>query len=320
MLLDRLLNRPDRWLPERIRDLLGRRGSAAELPVPSPGARTMRLAYLSSARDRASQTSQHGGSRRTQPLNGLVPVPLADGVDLFIAPGLPCTAGPLDLIVHLRGGSPEHFQAMRSPALIVRADAAGLSGALLNRFGKRDWLRQTQEAVLQACWQEWRWLPIIDRRILSSFGAGYAPLGAALEQDLIVAKTDAVFILDGLHYGRPGKPDKVALEPFTRFAQQAAQGRKLMVVTHTSITPKGFTSSTDSAQALIQAVKARRVKLDKHLADDWTPHQRAYKGGFYVESFPGRGPESQVAQIQQIGRLWQAYLDLAPRSAGQFLG
>lgn len=315
MLLDRLLNRPDRWLPERLLDLLGRRGSAEALPAPSPGAGTMRLAYLSHARERAGH---NGGSRRTQPLNGLVPVPLADGVDLFLAPGLPGMAGPLDLIVHLRGGTPDHFQAMRSPALIVRADAAGLSGALLKRFGTRDWLRQTHEAVLQACWQEWRWLPIIDRRILSCFGSGYAPVGAALEQDLILAKTDALFVLDGLHYGKPGKVDKAALEPFTRFAQQAAEGRKLMVVTHTSITPKNFASSTDSARALVQAVKPRRVKLDRALADDWTPYQRAFKGGFYVESFPGRNTEAHIAQIQQLGRLWQAYLDLAPRSAGQF--
>ncbi|MEZ0369446.1 MAG: hypothetical protein ACAI44_10205 [Candidatus Sericytochromatia bacterium] len=308
MLLDRLLQNPERWLPARMRALLGL--PQAQVIPPSPGARTMRLAYLSHARERA-------GNRRTRPFPELVPVPLADGVDLFVPAALPGSGIPLDLIVHLRGGTPDAFAQLSSPALIVRADAPGLSGALLKRFGQRDWLRQTTEAVQQACWQEWRWLPVMNRTVLSSFGAGYAPLAAALAQERIVARTDAVFILDGIHYGRPGQIDSPALEPFLNFARLAASGEKLMVITHTSIAP-GFASSTDAASYLIRSVKARRIKLDRDLADDWTPYYRACKGGFQVEGYPGREARSHIAQIQQIGRIWDSYLHLAQRSAGQF--
>lgn len=311
MLLDRLLQAPERWLPARVRELIGRTGEGpGQAPAFTPGARTMRLAYLSHARERAN--------RRTRRFSELLPVPLADGVDLFVPASLPGSGRPLDLIVHLRGGAPESFAQIERPALIIRADAPGLANALVKRFGRQDWLRQTQEAMLQACWQEWRWLPQIERTVLSSFGSGYAPLGKALEQDLIVARTDALFVLDGLNYGRPRRPDKQALEPFANFARLAASGRKLMVVTHTSITPP-FASSADTAQYLIQTVKARRVKLNRELADDWTPYYRADRGGFHVEGFPGREPSAHIAQIQQIGRLWAAYLDSAPiRMTGRF--
>lgn len=309
MLLDKLLYNPERWLKSRMRSLLGR--PQIEQAIVSPGARTMRLAYLSHAREKAS-------CRRTQPFPALLPVPLADGVDLFVPAAAPGSPIPLDLIVHLRGGSPDAFAQLSQPALIVRADTAGLSGALLKRFGQRNWVEQTLEAVLQACWQEWRWLPVVDRTVLSSFGAGYAPLGAALAQERNQQRTDAVFVLDGIHYGQAGQIDRRAHEPFLNFARLAAAGEKLMVITHTSIRPN-YASSSDAADYLIRSVKARRIKLNRELADDWTPCYRAGKGGFQVEGYPGQTTASHIAQIQQIGRIWDSYLHLANRSAGQFL-
>lgn len=308
MLLDKLLPDPD-WLTTRMRALLGR--SEPVRPNLSPGARTMRLAYLSHARERASQ-------RRTRPFASLLPVPLADGVELFVPPALPGSGRPLNLIVHLRGGTPDAFAQLEQPALIVRADAPGLSGALLKRFGQRDWLENTLEAVLRACWQEWRWIPMLDRTVLSSFGAGYAPLGAMLSQPHQLHRIDAVFVLDGIHYGQPGRIDRAAHEPFLQFARLAAAGQKLMVLSHTSIQP-AYASSGDAAAYLMRAVKARRIRLPRELADDWTPCYRASKGGFHVEGYPGATASSHIAQIQQIGRLWSCYLDLAQGSAGQFL-
>lgn len=302
MLLDRFLHNPERWLPARMRALLGL-PQAIETPL-SPGAKTMRLAYLSHAREKA-------GQRRTQPFPALLPVPLADGVDLFVPAALPGSGVPLDLIIHFRGGTPEAFAQLDQPALIVRADAAGLSGALLKRFGEPDWIERTIEAALRACWQEWRWIPVLNRTVLSSFGAGYAPLGAALSQPRTLARVEAVFVFDGIHYGSAGAIESEGIAPFLAFARLAATGEKLMVLHHTSIKPK-FASSSDAAAYLIRAVKARRSKLPRELADDWTPYYRAAKNGFRVEGFPGTTAAAHIAQIQGIGRNWRSYLDSAP--------
>lgn len=310
MLLNRLLQ-SETWLSQRLRGLLGQVEPVMPPPV-SPGPRTMRLAYLSYARDQL----QNQNHRKTRSLPPLLPVPLADGVDLFVPTALAGSSQPLDLILHLRGGTPQAFAQLQQPALIVRADCAGLAGALLKRFGSKHWVQQTREAVMQACWQEWRWLPLIERQVLSSFGAGYAPLARALQQDTVIHQTDALFILDGIHYGQPGKVDRHALEPFTHFARLAASGRKLMVLTHSSIVPD-YASAADTAQYLLRSVKAKKVRLAAELADDWTPSYRADKGGFHVEGYPGAEAASHIAQVQQIGRLWGSYLDLAPQSAGQ---
>ena len=310
MLFDRWFNQSDNKFVQHIRHLF-QQPQENPLTYSSPGSRTMRLAYLSHARERI----QNG--RTTHSLPAYLPVPLAEGIDLFVPSFAPGMGQALDLITHFRGGTPQIFAKMNVPALIVRADTPGLAGAMQKRFGKQHWVQQTREAVLQACWKEWRWLPILDRQILSSFGAGYAPLAAALEQELVVHQTDAVFVLDGIHYGRPGKPDRESHEPFLRFAKLAARGHKLMVMSHTSIQPP-FASAADAANYLSRQVKARRSLLDPALADDWNPASRADIGNFHVESYPGQSAESHIAQIQQMGHLWGRYLDLSAQSAGQF--
>lgn len=310
MLIERWFQQSENKFIQQVRNLF-QPPQENPLSYSSPGSRTMRLAYLSHARERL----QNG--RTTHSLPAYMPVPLAEGIELFVPSFAPGMGQALDLITHFRGGTPQIFAKMNIPALIVRADTPGLAGAMQKRFGKKHWAQQTREAVLQACWQEWRWLPILDRHILSSFGAGYAPLASALEQELVVHQTDAVFVLDGIHYGRPGKIDRESLEPFLRFAKLAARGHKLMVISHTQIQPP-FASAADTAHYLSRQVKARRIALDSELADDWNPASYAGIGNFHVESYPGNTAESHIAQIQQIGHLWGRYLDQSKQSAGQF--
>lgn len=266
-------------------------------PRKAPSARTLRLAYLAHTR------AQH----QAKAACFLSPISLMDGVSLYMRRDLIWEEQPLDYILHFRGGTAEHFAKLKRKALIVQIDTPGLSGALAQRFGHNDFVPQVMEALQQQCQELWNWTPQQKRLILSSFGAGYAPLGMALQNPDVVSQTDAVFVVDGIHYGSKGRPSKRDHKPFIHFARRAAAGEKLMVMTHTAIQPE-YASSTDAANLLIQSVGAYRVSCHHELLGRWLPGSRADLNGFHVEGYSGTTAASHIAQVQQLGRLWRRYL------------
>ncbi|MGV3524685.1 MAG: hypothetical protein ACO1RX_10685 [Candidatus Sericytochromatia bacterium] len=299
MLNDRWLQ--PSWLPTGLRGWLGRLGFREEAPAPIHTARTMRLSYLSSQRAEMRPFA----TQRLSPY--LPPLLLREGLELFVPHGLLHSPDPIDLILHVRGGQPERLDPLKTPALILRADTPGLAGALLQRFGQADFVPWAFAEAQRQCRSQFDWQPVIRRRVLSSFGCGYAPVGVALRDPAVRALVDVLFVLDGIHYGAPGQPDRAAHAPFVAFAQAAARGEKQMIVTHTAI-QSPYASSTDAANLLIQAVGARRRRCDPALANDWHPSSRADKKGFHVLGYPGRLPMGHIAQIQQMGGLWEQYL------------
>jgi len=99
---------------------------------------------------------------------------------------------------------------------------------------------------------------------LVAWSAGYA----AVQQILVVPRyydqIGAVVLLDGLHTGYVKKPDGTptkepelrTLAPFVRFAEDAAQGKKVFVFTHTAIIPPDYASTTEVANALAKKLGA----------------------------------------------------------------
>ena len=101
------------------------------------------------------------------------------------------------------------------------------------------------------------------RRVaLSAFSAGYGAVRGLLNQPGFTDKVDAVLLLDGIHTGYmplDHSLDMERLKPFSRFAEQAAAGKKLMSITHSEITPNGdYAGTHESTDALLKLTGAQR--------------------------------------------------------------
>jgi hypothetical protein len=180
---------------------------------------------------------------------------------------------------------------------------------------------------------------------LASWSAGFAAvnriLGSGAKADEWYEKTDAVLLFDSLHAkyidlpedvkaAAEGAPKKVAargadhvdtkmLRRFIRFAADAAAGKKRMVITHTSITPPDYASTTEATAALLRAIDvtpAETGPIGKLSATTATPFGLpsmvptvvADAGNLHVRGFRGIGPHDHFDHLHLIGEALRSWI------------
>lgn len=155
---------------------------------------------------------------------------------------------------------------------------------------------------------------------LTSWSAGYGAVRAILSQPDTAARVTAVVLLDSLHAsylidGDPAAPrttdpvtDVAGLAAFTRYAAEAAAGRTHLWVTHSEVYPGTYASTTDTADALIAAVQARRRPVLKPGPLGMQQLSEAHRGGFHVLGFAGNSAPDHVDHLYALGdwlRAWK---------------
>ena len=151
------------------------------------------------------------------------------------------------------------------------------------------------------------------RRIsLFAWSAGYGAIRNILTQGYY-DRIDTIVLLDGLHANylaaTPRMPvparrvDGRLLDAFMRFAQDAANGKKEFVFTHSSIQPPGYASTTETAAVLIDVVKAKKVWLRSPGPRNLMRLYRADVGGFHIRGFSGTTKEAHIAQLHLVGEV-----------------
>jgi hypothetical protein len=132
---------------------------------------------------------------------------------------------------------------------------------------------------------------------LSGWSAGYGAVGAILAQSYGKRVVDSVILLDGLHSGYVHAA--LQLGPFTDFARQAASGQRFMFVSHSSIIPPGYASTTETANFLIWQLGGRPKPSRPRASDpagldlvSWYARR-----GFHVRGYAGNDKLDHCAQI-----------------------
>ena len=135
------------------------------------------------------------------------------------------------------------------------------------------------------------------RRIaLSSWSRGYEAIAEILTQP-IAEKVRALILLDSLHASREPAPGRLALEPFARFAERAARGETFFLVSHSSIDPPDYASTTETARYLVAALGGvptpalRKDPLGLELFEIYE------KGRFYERGYTGNGKLDHCAHF-----------------------
>jgi hypothetical protein len=277
--------------------------------------------FLEQAQTQAPKqaTPQTAGSGPFPKISFQKPVQLREGVQMYMPQNPVKADGRVDLIIQFRGDVPQRYGEGGVNAVVVSAETAGLSAAMMEKFGQSSFVPQIMETVLAKLRKQYGPEVQLGRLAMGSFSAGYAPLQVALSNPAVAARTDAVIVLDGIHYGGAGKPNPAAHAPFVDFAKAASQSQKLMVISHSAIKPT-YSSSTDAADYILKQAGASRQsstaapaawQYSNRYGEKIAPSTRADRGDFHVEGYAGNVARSHVEQIDQLGNLWNQYL--APR-------
>ncbi len=141
---------------------------------------------------------------------------------------------------------------------------------------------------------------------LSAFSAGHGAVRAILRDARHFARVDAVILLDGLHAGydpprtvlaEGGRLRSDQLESVLRFAEAAVRGEKRMLITHSTIFPGTFASTTETADHLLAELALRRTPVL-----EWGPLgmqllSRTEASGLRVLGFAGNSAPDHIDHL-----------------------
>ena len=203
-------------------------------------------------------------------------------------------AEKVDVLAHFHGSAKvveREFARAKKNAVLVTVNAKGLSAAYAHIVEDPDALQGVLDEALSKIANA---KP--GRLYVSSFSAGYG----AVRRILLQGKHEIAWLhlADSLHAGYEEKkpqPDQVA--PFIAYAKSG----KPMWITHSAVVPGTYASTTETADALIEAVGAKREKADEKNARGMRLVSKADRGEFHVRGYEGDSGEAHLEQLRNLG-------------------
>ena len=201
--------------------------------------------------------------------------------------------GKFDVVFHFHGHEPirkEWVQVMDRTVLVAVTLGVG-SAPYIAAFSSPNRFEQLVRSVERRVAKHIGKKKARARRIgLSSWSAGYGALLRILDQPYGKRRVDTAVVLDGMHSSyQNGRASVSQLAPFIRFARRAKKRDKFMFISHSSIIPPGYASSTETANLLLHSVgrktpsrKAAELGPDgprAHLTHvEWQPPRARFRG------------------------------------------
>jgi hypothetical protein len=212
--------------------------------------------------------------------------------------------GKVPLFVHFHGGTwlPEVAAGTHGELAVIGVQLGSGSGVYAKPFEDPALFgRLVKEAESKAGVQ-------FDPVGLTAWSAGYGAVREILKVSEYYDCVRFVVLIDALHTGyvssKPGPAESMLttdnLEVFVKFARDAAEGKKQMIVTHSEIFPGTFASTTETADYLLKQLQLRRQATLK-----WGPMQtqqlsEARQGSFVLVGYAGNSAPDHVDQLHSL--------------------
>lgn len=227
------------------------------------------------------------------------------------------SAGRFDLVIHLHGDEPVRRELVKSGApLVLYTLTLGPSQGYAPLFTGTGLFASIVAEIEQALSKRTGRAARAGHVALSAWSAGFVGIAAALAKPRS-KDVDAVILIDGLHAPRGNRSAFTAqLQPFVDYAARAAAGERFMFVSHSSIDPPNFASTTECAHYLIASVRGQPQAVKR--ADALGLELVEYFGreGLQVRGYAGNDKADHCAQL---GVLREVYAALARRWRGASL-
>lgn len=222
--------------------------------------------------------------------------------------------GSFDLIVHFHGHEPirKEFVKTAKGIVLVGIDLGIGSGAYSSHFSAphvfTDLLASIEAAVAKHAG-----IPHakVRKLALSSWSAGYGATQEILRQPA-GKKVDTVILLDSLHAGYVDEAAKTLkeeqLSPFVAFAKRAAQKQSFLFLSHSSIIPPGYASTTEVADYMARRLGGKLKKASRKDVLGLDMIDRFDKGAFHVRGYTGDDKPDHCAHIGLMADVVKSHL------------
>lgn len=211
--------------------------------------------------------------------------------------------GSFDVMFHFHGHEPvrKEWVHVMDGAVLVGIDLGIGSGPYQSAFRTPGVFETLVHSVEKAMADKTGNAKAHARKVgLSAWSAGYGAVVEILNQEYGKRIVDTVVLLDGMHCGYSGESlDETQLQPFIDFARRAAAGQKLMFVSHSSIIPPDYASTTETANYIIAKLGGRPRKVRPHGRGPMGLEliETFSRGNFHVRGYMGNDKMDHCAHI-----------------------
>jgi len=222
--------------------------------------------------------------------------------------------GGFDLIIHFHGHEPirKEFVKTSNGVVLVGIDLGIGSGAYSSGFASpQTFTRLVASVELEMAKRSGNLKAHVRKLGLSAWSAGYGAIEQILRQTG-GKNVDAVLLLDSLHAGYENEHAKtlkvVQIEPFISFAKRAAAGKTFMFMSHSSIIPPGYASTTEVTSYFLQQLKGKPAKAKREDVLGLDMIRRFDKGNFHVRGYEGDDKPDHCAHLGLIAGIMKTHL------------
>ncbi len=221
----------------------------------------------------------------------------------------------VDIVMHFHGAAwlvERNFYQTRKNAVLVSIHFPGFSSAYRKPFSDEQLFQQILDETLIALKE--RGIVEPDARVghicLTAFSAGYGAIRAILRVPAYYEHITDLVLADSVHCGYVNEKElnSAQLAPFMRFAQDAAAGDKTMWMTHSSIQPPGYASTTETSGYLITGVGGERHAVSGIHGRGMRLISAFDKGNFHVRGYTG------IVAIDHMDHFYSMAIPLAKTS------
>lgn len=222
-------------------------------------------------------------------------------------------SGGFDLVVHFHGHEPirKEFVKTASGPVLVGIDLGIGSGAYQAGFAAPTTFTSLL-ANVEAVMTKRTGKPAHVRHIaLSSWSAGYGAVEQILRQPA-GKRVDALVLLDSVHAGYADESQKTLktaqVEPFVEFARRAASRKTFMFLSHSSIVPPGYASTTETAAYIVGQVRGRLKKAGRQDVLGLDMIDRFDRGNLHVRGYTGDDKPDHCAHLGLMADIVRVHL------------
>lgn len=216
--------------------------------------------------------------------------------DYFVPP----VDGKFLLVFHLHSASwaaEDQVYKSQSNAVLFNIHLGSLSSPYQNYFSDPNKFSAILDTVLSVLGNNSIiQTPQIKYLVITSFSAGYAGLREILKTQSYYDIINAINLADGLHCSSDPETAAIQMQDFLRFAIDARDEEKIILLTHSSITTSGYQSTTQTANYLINGTGAQVTNISE-VDEIGTMYAKCDTGFFQIRRYYGQTAEDHLKHL-----------------------
>ncbi len=221
--------------------------------------------------------------------------------------------GKFMLVFHLHSASwaaEDEVYKAQANAVLFNIHLGALSSPYQNYF--QDWnkfriILEKVVAVLQN--NHIITNPQIETLIVTSFSAGYAGVREVFKTSGYYDQIKALALADGLHCSSDAASKTQQMKDFLRFAQDARDRKKIMLVTHSEIPTSGYESTTQTANYIINGIGAQRSVVSS-MDEIGTQKSACDTGYFHLKGYAGETATDHLKHLYAMNLMLEKIIQI----------